>query len=138
MNTSSGASPSGSIDHMPRAAARGIFYSQWAYWCTLLMAGFGYSRLSPGNVRTALTVTPVLTALLVIGTTWRVYRACDESIRLRILRCVALTAVILAFATLGYFFLELSGWPRLSMIVVNLSGWSLFNLLLLYVVYRSR
>ncbi|HTY49612.1 MAG TPA: hypothetical protein VMB48_07965 [Steroidobacteraceae bacterium] len=124
--------------HIPRAAARSVFYSQWAYWCTLLMAWFGYSRLSPGTARTVLIATPVLTALLVVGTTWWVYRACDEYIRLRILRCVAVTAVILAFATLGYFFLELSGYPRLSMIAVNLLGWSVFNLLLLYVVYRSR
>ena len=138
MNTHSAAVPPTGTEHIPRTAARSIFYSQWAYWCTLLMAGLGYSRLSPGTVRTALIVTPLLTALLVIGTTWWVYRACDEYIRLRILRVVAITGVIVALATLGYFFLELSGYPRLSMIVVNLFGWSVFNLLLLYVVYRSR
>lgn len=138
MNTYPVAPAPAGPDHIPRSAARSIFYSQWAYWCTLLMAGFGYSRLSPGTTRTVLLATPVLTALLVVATAFWVYRDCDEYIRLRILRCVAVTGVIVAFATLGYFFLELSGYPRLSMIVVNLFGWSVFNLLLLYVVYRSR
>jgi hypothetical protein len=138
MNTTPTTSSPASTDRIPRTAARTVFYSQWAYWCTLLMAGFGYSSLPRGNARTVLIATPTLTALLVVATTWWMYRACDEHIRLRILRAVALTGVIVVFATLGYFFLELSGYPRLSMIVVNLFGWSVFNLLLLYVVYRSR
>jgi hypothetical protein len=55
-----------------------------------------------------------------------------------LLRCVAVTAVIVAFCTLGYFFMELLGFPRLSMLWVNLLVWSVFNLQVLLVVFRSR
>jgi hypothetical protein len=48
------------------------------------------------------------------------------------------TALAVAFGTLAYFVLELLGFPRLSMIVVNLFGWSAFNLLMIYVIVRSR
>ena len=66
------------------------------------------------------------------------FRACDEYLRLKILRCIAVTAVIVAFATLAYFFLELLGWPRLSMLWVNLLGWSAFNAQMLLVILRAR
>jgi hypothetical protein len=39
---------------------------------------------------------------------------------------------------LGYFFLELLGVPRLSMLWVNLLGWSVFSLQMLFVIFRSR
>jgi hypothetical protein len=66
------------------------------------------------------------------------YLACDEYVRFRLLRCVAVTAVAVAFCTLGYFFLELFGFPHLSMLWVNLLGWSVFNLQVLFVIFRSR
>ena len=47
-------------------------------------------------------------------------------------------ALAIAFGTLTYFVMELLGFPRLSMIVVNLFGWSIFNLLMIYVITRSR
>jgi len=37
-----------------------------------------------------------------------------------------------------YFVLELFGFPRLSMVWINLLGWSIFNLQMLYVIFRSR
>ena len=52
--------------------------------------------------------------------------------------CAAVTAVVVASFSLGCFFLELLGFPRLSMLWINLLGWSLFNLQVLYVIYRSR
>ena len=67
-----------------------------------------------------------------------VYRDCDEYIRLRILKCAAITAIVVVFSTLGYFLLELCGFPRLSMIAVNLVGWSVFNLQMIYVLFMSR
>jgi hypothetical protein len=42
------------------------------------------------------------------------------------------------FCTLGYFFLELLGFPRLSMLAVNLLGWSVFNLQMVFVIIRAR
>jgi len=52
--------------------------------------------------------------------------ACDEYIRLRVLRAPAVTALIVGILVLTYFFLELSGLPRLSMMWVSLVGWSIF------------
>jgi hypothetical protein len=54
------------------------------------------------------------------------------------LKSLVITAITVAACTLGYFSLELFGFPRLSMLAVNLFGWSVFNLLILYVIVRSR
>lgn len=61
-----------------------------------------------------------------------------EFIRLTLLKCTVMTAIIVGFCTLGYFFLELLGFPRLSMLAVNLLGWSVFNLQMVFVIIRSR
>jgi hypothetical protein len=84
------------------------------------------------------TLTPILTALLCVSVAYGLYQACDEYIRLKLLKCVAITAVVVAFCTLGYFFLELVGFPRLSMLWINLLGWSVFNAQMLFVIFRSR
>jgi hypothetical protein len=102
------------------------------------MAAWSGLYMPVGSIRTALLLTPILPALLVIAVAYWLYQACDEYIRLKILRSVAITAAIVAFATLAYFLLELSGFPRLSMLAVNLFGWSIFNLQMLYVIIRSR
>jgi hypothetical protein len=128
-----------SNDHLlPRKVALNIFWCQWAYWCTLWMAAYSYRHLPEGGTRSALILTPVLPALLIVAFAYWVYDACDEFIRLRILKCVVITAIAVAACTLGYFFLELFGFPRLSMVAVNLFGWSVFNLSMLYVIIRSR
>ena len=125
-------------DHLPRRAALGIFFGQWSYWCTLAMAAWSYKYIPPGGIRTTIILTPVLPAVLIVAIAFWMYQACDEFIRLRILRCLVLTALAVAFGTLSYFVLELFGFPQLSMIVVNLLGWSVFNLLMIYVIIRSR
>ena len=66
------------------------------------------------------------------------YAACDEFIRIQLLKSVAVTAIIVGVGTLGYFFLELTGYPRVSMLWVNLIGWSAFNLQLILIVRRAR
>jgi hypothetical protein len=123
---------------LPRKISLYIFYGQWAYWCTLAMAAYSYRYLPDGSIRSTLILTPVLPALLIVAVAYWTYDACDEFIRLRILKCVVITAIAVASCTLGYFFLELFGFPRLSMLAVNLFGWSVFNLLMLYVIVRSR
>jgi hypothetical protein len=125
-------------DTFPRQAVLGIFFAQWAYWCTLAMAAWSYAYLPQGSIRDALIVTPVLPALLIIAVAYWIYLACDEFIRLTLLKCAVTTAITVAFCTLGYFFLELFGFPRLSMLVVNLLGWSVFNLQMVLVIIRSR
>lgn len=125
-------------DGLPRKAALGIFFGQWAYWCMLAVAAWSYRYIPQGSIRTTLILSPVLPAILIAAIAFWMYRACDEFIRLRILKCLVLTALAIAFGTLTYFVMELLDFPRLSMIVVNLFGWSAFNLLMIYVIARSR
>ena len=116
----------------------GIISSLWAYLCTLVMAAVAPRYLAAGGTREMVLLLPLLTTLLVVSVIYWVYRASDEYIRHRILRCAALTGVILAFSTLGYFCLERLGFPQLSMITVNLYGWSIFTILIIWVLYRAR
>jgi hypothetical protein len=58
-------------------------------------------------------------------------------VRIRIHRSITITALVVAFGSLGYFCLELLGFPRQSMIWVSILGWSVFNLQLLYVIFRA-
>lgn len=123
---------------LPRLAVRGIVLSQWAYWCSLLVATLSIRYIPPGSIRTAVMLTPVLTASLCVSVAYWLYRDCDEYIRLRLLKGVAATGIIVGFCTLAYFFLELRGFPHVSMLWVNLLGWSVFNVQMLFVILRSR
>jgi hypothetical protein len=123
---------------LPQFAMRSVAYSQWAYWCSIVLASLSVFYIPPGSIRTAVILLPILTALLCVAVAYWLYEVCDEYIRSKLLRCVAVTAIIVAFASLAYFFLELLGFPRVSMLWINLFGWSAFNLQLLYVIYRSR
>ncbi len=123
---------------LPRWAVRGVLSSQWAYWVSLSTAALATIYIPPGSVRTLVLLTPVLTALFCISVAYWLYQACDEYLRARLLRCVTATALIVAACTLVYFFLELSGWPRISMIWINILGWSVFNAQMLFVILRSR
>jgi hypothetical protein len=125
-------------DAYPPYAVRGIVSGQWTYWGTLGMAAWSYAYMPRGSTRTALILTPILPALLIVAVAYWVYQACDEYVRSRILKCIAMTAVIVAFCTLSCFILELFGFPRLSMLWINLLGWSVFNLQMLCVILRSR
>jgi hypothetical protein len=109
------------------------------YLCTLVLAATVAWFFPLGSLRVLVVgLVPLLTLVLNVFITCSVYRASDEYIRLRILKCAAFTGVILMFGTLGYFCLEQFGYPRLSMIVVNVVGWSFFNLLLIGVRFRAR
>src|SRR5689334_24878728 len=121
----------------PREAMKGIFWCQWAYWGALGVAVWSYLYFPPGSTRTLLVLTPVLPAVLIAAVAYWIYEDCDEYIRAQILRSVVITAVAVAFGTLAYFILELFGYPRLSALWVNLAGWSLFNVQLIYVLFRA-
>ena len=116
----------------------GILCSLWAYLCTVVMAAVAPHYLTAGGTREFVVLLPLLTALLVVCIIFWVYLASDEYLRHRILKCAALTGVVMAFSTLGYFCLEMLGYARLSMIVVNLYGWVVFTALMLWVLYRAR
>jgi hypothetical protein len=123
---------------LPKIALHNVLYSQWAYGCSLVVAAMGALYIPRGSMRTAVILVPVLTALLCIAVTYWLYDASDQYIRTQLLKCVAITAVIVAFCSLAYVFLELLGFPRLSTVWINLRGWSAFNLQVLYVIYRSK
>lgn len=123
---------------LPQFAVRGVAYSQWAYWCSIVVAALSVIYIPPGSVRSAVLLTPILTACLCLAFSYWLYKASDEFVRSRLLMCVAVTAVVVASCSLGYFLLELVGFPRLSMLWINLLGWSVFNLQVLNAIYRSR
>jgi hypothetical protein len=121
--------------YTPRVSA--ILLILWAYLCTLFMAAMAPAILTRDTLKLVLSVPPLMLLLLVCVIYW-VYRASDEYIRHRILKCAALTGLILAFSTLGYYCLERLGYPHLSMIVINLYGWTIFTALMLWVLYRAQ
>jgi hypothetical protein len=117
---------------------KGIFWCQWAYWCALALAIWSYRYYPPGSTRAVLVLTPILPSVLIASVAYWVYQDVDEYIRLRILRSVAVTAIVAAFGTLTCFILELFGYPRVSALWVNLVGWTVFNAQMLYVLFRAR
>jgi hypothetical protein len=126
------------LSELPVSAVRGVLWSQWAYWCSLAISALSVRYMPPGSVRTAVMLTPLLTALLSVSVAYWLYQACDEYVRQRLLKCVAATAIVVACCTLAYFFLELLGLPHVSMLWVNLLGWTVFNVQMLFVILRSR
>ena len=122
---------------LPKYAVRGVVYSQWAYWCSLACAAMSVTYIPPGSIRTFVILTPLLAAILCASVAYWIYLACDEYLRARLQRAVTITALIVALGSLGYFCLELSGFPRQSIVWVSIVGWSVFNLLLSYVVLSS-
>lgn len=82
----------------------------------------------PGPLRTALILAPILPGLALIGQTVRAYGRCDEYIRLRILQGAAMAAVAVAGFALVYYFLELLGYPWVSMAWISNILWAVFVL----------
>jgi hypothetical protein len=117
----------------------GVLGGLFAYLATVATVPFGVHFLAADGARQLVVVVlPMLTAVLLVSIIFLIYVASDEYVRNRILKCAALTGVIMAFSTLGYFCLEMLGHARLPMIVVNLYGWAVFTILLLWVLCRAR
>jgi hypothetical protein len=125
-------------DTLPPHAVRGVILIQWTYWCSLAMAALSVRFIPPGSVRTGVMLIPVLTGLLCVCVAYWLYEACDEFIRREVLKCAAYTAIVTAACSLVYFILELTGFPRVSMLWINLLGWSVFNLQFVLLILRSR
>jgi len=122
---------------LPKFAVRAVAYSQLAYWSSLACAALSVTYIPPGSVRTFVILMPIMGALLCASCASWLYAACDEYLRARILRAVTITALLVALGSLGYFCMELLGFPRQSMIWVGILGWSAFNLQLLFVIFRA-
>lgn len=123
---------------LPSNVTSSVFFSQWTYWCSLAIAAMSAYYIPPGPIRTAVMLIPILGAILSMAVAYWLYEACDEFVRIQLLKAVAVTAIIVAACTLGYFFLELAGFPRVSMLWINLVGWGAFNLQLILIVRRAQ
>ena len=113
-------------DPTPRWALKATLWSQWAYWCCVVIALLAATMLPAGSIRSLLVLLPILPGILILGVTYFIYQACDEYVRQRTMQAVGRTAVAVALGTMVYSYLELLGFPRLSMAWVHAFGWSVF------------
>ena len=74
--------------------------------------------LQPGVLRTAVLLSPMLAFLLALRAVVRAIRGSDEFIRKTTLEHLAIAAAVTAGVTFTYGFLEIAGFPKLSMFVV--------------------
>lgn len=110
---------------------RGMLFSQWAYWCMWAVCLWAQLHLPPSPLRTALTLSPIPPGILIVAVAIWQYRACDEFIRFKILCAATTAAIVTALWTLAYSYLELVGFPRLSMVWVSNAGWAVFVFLMI-------
>jgi hypothetical protein len=121
---------------LPRSATHAVVFSQWAYWCSLAIAALAVRYVPAGSVRTIVILVPALTAALCVSVAFWLYESCDEYVRSAVMRCVVRTAIVVSACTVAYFIAELTGAPRISMLWMNLLGWSVFNAQFVFVMLR--
>jgi hypothetical protein len=85
------------------------------YLAVLFSAIRFYEAMEPGLVRTLLIVSPMLPVFLMAWAIARQFRRMDEFVRLRSLESMAIGAAVTAGFSLTYGFLELAGFPKLTM-----------------------
>lgn len=90
-----------------------------ALYIALLVAAISLGKdMPPGAARTALLLSPMLAFLLALRAVVRRVRTSDEFIRKTTLEHLAIAAAVTAGCTFTYGFLEIAGFPKLSMFVV--------------------
>lgn len=88
-------------------------------YAALLVAALVLTRdMAPGALRTALLVSPMLAFALAVRAIVRLVRDTDEFLRKTILEQLAIAAAGTAGITFTYGFLEVAGFPKLSMFAV--------------------
>jgi len=91
----------------------------------VLMGAMHFGKpMPPGAARTLLLLAPVVPIGLAVWVIARQFGRMDEFVRLRSLESIAVSAGVTAACSLTYGFLELVGFPRLSMFWV----WPLLGL----------
>ncbi|WP_025138329.1 hypothetical protein [Achromobacter sp. DH1f] len=88
------------------------------YAALVAASAYAGAQLEPGALRTALLASPVLGILLIIRSVVRQIRHSDEFMRKTTVEHLAVAAAVTAGATFTYGFLELAGFPKLSMFFV--------------------
>ena len=90
-----------------------------ALYTLLLVAAITFGRpMTPGVLRTAVLLSPMIGFGAAIWAIVRQVQREDEYIRKRLLENIALAAAITAALTFSYGFLETAGYPKLSMFTV--------------------
>ena len=90
-----------------------------ALYVVLLAAALWLSLDMPsGMLRTVVLLTPMLAFLLALRAVVRAVRRSDEFIRKTTLEHLAIAAAVTAGVTFTYGFLEIAGFPKLSMFAV--------------------
>ena len=94
-------------------------FASLALYTLLLVAAMAFGRpLTPGLLRTAILLSPMIGFGGAIWAIVRQIQRVDEYVRLRLLENVSLAAAITAGLTFSYGFLETAGYPKLSMFTV--------------------
>ncbi|QVQ27831.1 hypothetical protein [Achromobacter deleyi] len=90
-----------------------------ALYAVLLVGALRLGQnLPPGALRTVVLLSPMLAFLLALRAVVRAIRHSDEFIRKTTLEHLAIAAAVTAGVTFTYGFLEIAGFPKLSMFVV--------------------
>lgn len=96
-------------------AALGIYY-------LLIFASSAYADSVPaGPLRSLLIASPILPALLMVWAIVRQFQRMDEYVRIWSLENLGMAAAFTAAFSLSYGFMEITGFPKLSMFAT----WSL-------------
>ena len=85
------------------------------YMVVLFSAVHFHKNMEPGLARTVLIVSPMIPVFFMAWAIARQFRRMDEFVRLRTLESMAIGAAVTAGFSLTYGFLELAGFPRLTM-----------------------
>lgn len=88
-------------------------------YLVVLFVSLSFAKsMEPGKSQTLLLLAPVLPVMLAVWAIARQFRRMDEFVRLRGLESIAIGAAVTAGVTFTYGFLELAGFPKLSMFSV--------------------
>lgn len=91
-------------------------------YCLFVLASSIYADSVPaGPLRSLLIASPILPALLMVWTIIRQFQRMDEYVRIWSLENLGMAAAFTAAFSLSYGFMEITGFPRLSMFAT----WSL-------------
>ncbi|NHZ99609.1 hypothetical protein [Massilia sp. CCM 8734] len=97
---------------------RELFGAIGVYWLLLTLSIVFGKNLPNGPARTLILAIPVIGVALAVWAIVRQMRRVDEFVRMVTLQNIAMAAAITASLTFSYGFLELAGFPRVSMFVV--------------------
>jgi hypothetical protein len=85
--------------------------------------------LEPSLLRKLLLLSPLIPLALAVFAVARAFGRMDEFVRLKTLELIAISAAVTSGWTITYGFLEISGFPRLSMFVVAVVMGLVFGIL---------